>query len=410
MDRAILHADLNSFFASVAQQDNVSLRGKPVGILKARGRTCVIACSNEAKTFGVKTGMPLSVVITLCPQIALVPADFNRYEAMTKAFIKICHNYSDVVEVFSLDEVFLDVTWIKHLFGGSVALALSLQEQIKKDMGEWIGCSIGIAKNKMLAKLASGMAPKKSILKVTDDNLPALLATAPFTEVCGIGYRLTARLNKMGIGSLPQISAAPLNVLLAEFGPFWALQLKRLAAGEDDAPLIPAINLPHAKSVSRTFTLFADTNDKKAVRALISNLVEEAAWKLRRMGLSGRQFGLAIRGGGQAQSGYITGKTFTNSGRFVFSRLLTLYDSWRWRQVVRYAGVWISLLEQDEHLTLPLFADEKRQGQINQAMDLVNQHYGYHTLHPATMMNAAIIRPEINGYLGDKQFRLNHSI
>src|SRR3990167_6872175 len=321
MDRAILHADLNSFFASVAQQDNVSLRGKPVGILKARGRTCVIACSNEAKTFGVKTGMPLSVVITLCPQIALVPADFNRYEAMTKAFIKICHNYSDVVEVFSLDEVFLDVTWIKHLFGGSVALALSLQEQIKKDMGEWIG-------------------------------------------------------------SLPQISAAPLNVLLAEFGPFWDLQLKRLAAGEDDAPLIPAINLPHAKSVSRTFTLFADTNDKKAVRALISNLVEEAAWKLRRMGLSGRQFGLAIRGGGQAQSGYITGKTFTNSGRFVFSRLLTLYDSWRWRQVVRYAGVWISLLEQDEHLTLPLFADEKRQGQINQAMDLVNQHYGYHTLHP----------------------------
>lgn len=384
----------------------MSLRGKPVGILKAKGRTCVIACSNEAKTFGVRTGMPLATVRTLCPQIVLVPADFDRYEDMTKTFIKICQNYSDVVEVFSLDEVFLDVTWIKHLFGGSLALAHDLQQKIKKEMGEWIGCSIGIAKNKMLAKLASGMAPKKSILKVTDQNQQELLAAAPFTEVCGIGYRLTYRLNKMGIFNLPQIAAAPLITLLAEFGPFWALQLKRLSIGQDDTPLTPAAKLADAKSVSRTFTLFADTKDKAAIRALISNLVEEAVWKLRCMGLSGRQFGLSIRGGGESRSGYITGKTFTNSGRFVFSQLMKLYASWRWQQVVRFAGVWISLLETDKHLTLSLFPADQKLERINQAMDLVNEHYGYHTLHPAAMLSATIIRPEINGYLGDKQFRL----
>src|SRR3989344_1005075 len=406
MVKTILHADLNSFFASVAQQDNPTLRGKPVGILKALGRTCVIACSNEAKKFGVASGMPLSTVRVLCPQIALVPADFDRYESMTKTFIKICQNYSDVVEVFSLDEVFLDVTWIKHLFGGSMSLAHDLQQQIKKEMGEWIGCSIGIAKNKMLAKLASGMAPKKSILKVTDENQKDLLAAAPFSEVCGIGYRLTYRLNKMGIFNLPQIAAAPLTTLLAEFGPFWALQLKRLAEGEDDTPLTPAAKLADAKSVSRTFTLFADTKDKAAIRALISNLVEEAVWKLRRMGLSGRQLGLSIRGGGESRSGYITGKNFTNSGRFVFSQLMKLYASWRWRQVVLFAGVWISLLETDKHLTLPLFPADQKLERINQAMDLVNEHYGYHTLHPAAMLGAQIIRPEINGYLGDKQFRL----
>src|SRR3989338_11179862 len=100
MVKTILYADLNSFFASVAQQDDTRLRGKPVGILKALGRTCVIACSNEAKKFGGVTGMPLSQVRVLCPQITLVPANFDRYESMTKTFIKICQNYSDVVEDF----------------------------------------------------------------------------------------------------------------------------------------------------------------------------------------------------------------------------------------------------------------------------------------------------------------------
>ncbi|MCG2691424.1 hypothetical protein L6272_01210 [Microgenomates group bacterium] len=142
MDPIILHVDLNSFFASVAQQNHPFLRGKPVGIIKAIGRTCVIANSDEAKKFGVKTGMSLSEVKTLCPQIILVPADFSQYAEITKKFIKLMDNYSDQVEVFSLDEVFLDVTYTAHLFGGPLLLAYDLQARLKQKLGVWMNCSV----------------------------------------------------------------------------------------------------------------------------------------------------------------------------------------------------------------------------------------------------------------------------
>jgi hypothetical protein len=134
--------------------------------------------------------------------------------------------------------------------------------------------------------------------------------------------------------------------------------------------------------------------------------VEEAVFKLRKMGLTGRQFGLMIRGGGQAQSGCLTGKTFTNSGNFVFDRLYQLYQSWRWYRPVRFVGVWISLLTRENNLSLPLFVGDQKASQLNRAVDRINSRYGYHSVRPANMLFTKVIRPEINGYLGDKQFRL----
>ncbi|MBU2052154.1 DNA polymerase IV, partial [Patescibacteria group bacterium] len=292
--RVIIHADLNSFFASVEQQADPALRGQPVGILKAKGRTCVIAASDEAKSFGVKTGTNVYEARALCPQIILIPADFPKYEVTTQKFIRLTAEFSDRVEVFSLDEVFLDITDTAWWFGGPVSLAKKLQLRVKQELGEAVGCSIGIAGNKLMAKMASGLAPRRGILEVTEANKQKLLARAPFTEVCGIGYRLTKRLHALGINSLPQISATPDSILLANFGPFWGRQLKRMSRGEDDSPVVTNDQLRQAKSVSRTYTLYQDTNDQAKIKALLRNLVEEAAWKLRQMGLVGRQFGLGI--------------------------------------------------------------------------------------------------------------------
>lgn len=404
--RIILHVDLNSFFASVEQQANPWLRGKPVGIIKDVGRTCVIACSNEAKTCGIKTGMNLSQVKTLCPQIILIPADFPKYSFVTRQFIHLCSHYTDIMEVFSLDEVFLDVTHTHHLFNGPVLLAYDIQSRLQTEIGDWLGCSIGIASNKLLAKLASGLTPKKSVYVVTKANRSSLLARAPFEEVCGIGYRLTQRLKAMGIESLPQILATPDHILTAEFGPFWSPALKRLAKGEDNSPLITPDQLPDAKSVSRTYTLFKNTKDRTVIKALIRNLVEEACFKLRSMGLVGRQFGLAIRGDHFNQSKYVTRKSFTDNGRRVFNEVYTIYNNWHWPYPVRFAGVWISLLTRKTYLPQSLFLEDKRQDQLLQAIDRVNGIYGCYVLYPATMLNHHIIRPEINGYLGDKQFQL----
>ncbi|MFH0943528.1 MAG: DNA polymerase IV [Candidatus Beckwithbacteria bacterium] len=402
----ILHVDLNSFFASVEQQVNPALRGKPVGIIKDFGRSCVIAASNEAKKFGVKTGMSLSQVKTLCPRIILLPADFPKYADVTHRFIKLCSHYTDTLEVFSLDEVFLDVTQTAYLFGGSLLLAYDLQARLKQEIGDWLGCSIGIAHNKFLAKLASGMAPKQSVYVVTPENQSQLLAKAPFTEVCGIGFRLSARLKTIGITSLAQILTTPESILQAEFGPFWTSQLTRLARGEDDSSLTTPDQLADAKSVSRTHTLFSDTKDKNLIKSLIRNLVEEACFKLRSMGLVGRQFGLMVRGDQKAQSDYLTRKTFTASGRRVFKELYTIYNNWHWPHSVRFVGVWISLLTRKNYLSLPLLPADQKQDRLLQAIDKINQTFGDYTIHPATLINQTLVRPEINGFMGDKQYQL----
>src|SRR3989344_3851041 len=123
----ILHVDLNSFFAQAEQQANPFWRGKPVGILKAAGRTCVIAASVEAKRHGVKTGARLSEAKKICPQIILVPADFDKYADITYRFINICKSYSPYVEVFSLDECFIDVTETEKFWGGAGNIALEIK-------------------------------------------------------------------------------------------------------------------------------------------------------------------------------------------------------------------------------------------------------------------------------------------
>lgn len=400
-----MHADLNSFFASVEQQTNPYLRGKPVGIIKSWGRSCVIAASNEAKINGVATGMSLKEIRSVCPDLILVPADFPKYFDVTKRFITLCRRYTDLLEVFSIDEVFLDITRTARWFNGPLELARLIQRDLKEQIGDYLGCSIGIAGNKLLAKMAGGMAPKKSIVRVTPENQAALLAKVPFTEVCGIGYRLTKKLAAVGITSLPQITAVPDEILLPLVGPYWVRELKRIARGEDETPLVPVESLPDAKSVSRSYTLFADASDPAQIKALIRNLSEEAAWKLRQMGLAGRQLGLIIRGEHFSQAGYITNKSCTDSGKQIFTQLQRIYESWRWPHAVRFAGVWVSLLVRKNCLSRPLFPEAVKAEQLTAAVDSINQTYGEYAVFPASLLNFKLIRPETNGYLGDKQFQ-----
>ena len=405
MNRTIIHADLNSFFAAVEQQANPFLRGKPVGIIKDIGRTCIIAASDEAKTCGVKTGMPLKEVKRLCPAIILVPADFSKYFNVTQRFIDLCSHYTPEIEVFSLDEVFLDVTQTEKIFNGALMIADDIQSRLKTEIGDWLGCSIGIAANKLLAKMASSIAPRKGVLVVDEDNKEALLAKIPFEEVCGIGCRLTRRLNNMGIFSLPQITQTPDKNLQAEFGPYWTKHLKRIARGEDNNQVIVLKQLPDAKSVSRTFTLFHNTTNPDEIKGLIRNLVEEATGKLRQMGLSGRQFGISVRGHNLGQSKHVTRKYFTDNGRVVFDEVYRLFNNLNWRHPVRFVGIWISLLTRKNYLSQPLFIADREKEELLKAVDHINQRYGDYAIHPGTLLYRKIIRPEVNGFLGDKQFQ-----
>ena len=401
----LLHIDMDSYFASVEQQFNQNLAGKPVGVLKALGRTCVIAASREAKKYGIKTGTSVWDARALCPQITFVPADFDKYFSVTKKFIKICENFSPYFEVFSIDELFLDVTLTQPLFGSAPVIAQKIKEQIKKEIGQYVTCSVGISYNRLLAKLASGMNKPDGVFEITSQNRDEVLFKANLTDMCGIGRRLEKRLLNMGIKNLKILRQIPLNTLKAEFGLSLAQNLKNFSYGEDSSRLTNLDDLTDAKSISRTFTLFKDTTDEIKIRQTLLNLCAEVGYKLRKMRMEGRQFGLGIRGDNQDECVHKTFKIYTDSNSEIFKIIWNLYRNLSWKNSVRFLGVWAGLLSRNENLTMCLFPEEQKKQKLNLAVDKINNKFGGFTLYPATLLGGELIRPEVNGYLGDKKYQ-----
>lgn len=158
MSRVIFHIDMNSYFASVASQMNPQLRGKAIGVGGKPGtRGIIAAASREAKARGVKTAMSAYAALRACPELLIVDGDMRAVTDLTNRFLAIFRRYTDEVEVFSIDEAFLDVTDWHERFGGPVELARRIKDDIRRELGECITCSIGIAENKLLAKLASDL-------------------------------------------------------------------------------------------------------------------------------------------------------------------------------------------------------------------------------------------------------------
>lgn len=410
MERKILHLDMDSFFASVEQQTNPKLVGKPVGVIKGEGRTCIIAASREAKKVGIKTGTTTYDAKKIYPKIILVPADFDKYFSVTQRFIDICSRFSPDLEVFSIDELFLEVTKTEKFFGGVSGIVSGIKTAIKDEIGEYITCSIGISYNRLLAKLASDINKPNGVFEITKENRDEVLFSRKLTDVCGLGFRLEKKLFDMGITNFKTLREIPIEYLEASLGPFWPKELKRLSFSEDDTLLTRVGEIPKMKSVSRTFTLYENTTDLKIIRATLRNLCEEASWKARQMGMAGRIAGISLRGdlGELGKFGDFRHKTlkyFIDSGSDLFEIVWGLFEKMQRGGSVRFLGVWLGMLKSKNELTMNLFAEEKRKESLTVAMDKVNKKYGELTLYPAVMLGSSKIKSEVNGFLGDKGFR-----
>lgn len=413
MQNVILHLDMDSFFASVEQQANPKLIGKPIGVIKGKGRTCIIAASKEAKKLGIKTGTATYEAKAIYPQIILVPADFDKYFSVTQRFIEICSRYSPDLEIFSIDELFLDVTKTADFFGGVLGVCQKIKQDLKKEIGKYITCSIGISYNRLLAKLASGMKKPDGVFEITSQNRDEVLFSQKLTEVCGLGPRLEKRLFNLGITDFKNLREIPIEYLEASLGPFWPKELKKLSRGEDDSLLTRIGGIPQAKSVSRTFTLYKNTTDINEIKATLRNLCEEAAFKARQMGAMGRLVGLSVRGGEKelGNLGYLgdykhkTLKYFIDSGGEIFGVVWKLFEEMKWSGSVRFLGMWLSLLKPKNELTISLLPEEHKRANLVAAMDKVNKRFGELTLYPAILLEGSLIKSEVNGFLGDKAFR-----
>ena len=281
--KTILHIDFDSYFASCEQQFNPKLRGKPIGVTAQNGRTAIIAASREAKKLGVKSPSRTFDALEKVPYMIFVPAHFERYWEITQKFLDICKDYSPYVELFSLDEVFMDITSTQNLFGDKYQLINKIEERIKNEIGEFITVSVGISHYKLLAKLGSGINKPNGLLEITPLNLEEIYSRIKLTDLCGIGARIEKRLNRIGIYTPLELRDAPVNILLNEFKNIEGHFLKNLGLGEDDSAVIPYYSQTQTKSIGRNYSLPKNEYNRRIVFQNVYELCEEVSIKLRRL-------------------------------------------------------------------------------------------------------------------------------
>ncbi|TSC66692.1 MAG: Uncharacterized protein CEO21_114 [Microgenomates group bacterium Gr01-1014_80] len=459
--RTILHIDFNSYFATVEQQANPRLRGKPIGVTGGdrMKRTVIGAASVEAKRFGVKTGMQIWEARKLCPSLILVPGDSDKYLEVTKRFLGILKDYSLHLEVFSIDECFLELSTSviasdseaisKHELDCFVAYAprndvrataLEIKSRIRSEIGEWITCSIGISYNKLMAKLA-GSLQKPDGLVIIPDQKTAIesLNKVELDAVCGIGSRIKKRLFNMGVTDFRKLRTVPLPALLASFKSYGQV-LFNYARGIDERPVIAFYEKPEVKSVGHRHTIDHDTADPVEIKQILLKLTELIARKLRAKKLVGRtvscwfRYGFVhLRGGVENPSGSHLGGVFlgngmqttipyTDDGLEIFHAGWKLFEKIWERGEIRMIGVSVSNLKPQTPGNLSFLEENYKREVITRALDKVNDKYGEFTLQrgvllPASPAPLASLRakrgeqtPNIrrmpNPFLADRKFRI----
>lgn len=410
MEKTILHIDFDSFFASVEQQYNPKLRGKPIGVTAQNGRTCIIAASREAKKLGVKSPSRTFEALQMVPDMIFVPAHFNLYWEITQKFINICKDYSPYVELFSLDEVFMDITQTIPLFKSAYSISERIKQRIREEIGEFITVSVGISYNKLLAKLASSMKKPNGQFEITKDNLLDVYKNIELTDFCGIGERVNLRLNKLGIYTPTDLKNAPLELLVREFKDIEGHFLKSIGLGIDNSSVKPYYDEVETKSVGRNYCLPKNEYDKRLVFQNVYELCEEVSLKLRRLGKSAKTGGIYLGGstnvnGRKTENYFDSGADFYNLCMSILKNNNFYFGS---KTYVRRIGVWAANLEDNKNLTLSLFSPRKEK--LIKTIDIINEKFGDHTIRNGFLLYADKLTTVPNGYMADKYERTKFAL
>jgi DNA polymerase-4 len=422
--RVILHLDMNSFFASVEQQKNPALRGRPVVVGGAPGtRSIVAAASREAKRYGIKTAMRTSDAQRLCPQLEFVYPDFDAYVDIHRRLIDIVTRFTDAVEVFSIDEVFMDVTdmMVQHrgsavqgvqatrmdkktattlrqrsdaydVYGAAEDCARRIKAVMAAELGEWLTCSVGIAPNKLLAKLGSDLKKPDGLITIRPEEAVAYLDRAQLQDICGIGMQIYRRLYQLGIRSFADLRGADVGLLRAEFGVVRGTWLHEAAWGRDDDPVIPHLEMPAQKSFSKQHTLVANTRDPAVLKPVLYKLAEIVGRKMR---AEDKRAMLVFW--------YVRWEDMTGAGGHVrmtrpVADGLEIYRH-AWDAILRHGiarpvrlvSVGVADLVTPTHEQLDLFVDLPRQQRVLAAMDRINDIYGELTVRRGLLLDPSQI-------------------
>jgi DNA polymerase IV len=280
---------MDAFYASVEQRDNPETTGKPVIVGGIDGRGVVAAASYEVRKFGVHSAMPMSTALRLCPHAICIRPRMARYKEVSEQVFAIFHEVTPVVQGLSLDEAFLDVTDSVALLGDAVAIARRIKTRIREVTS--LTASVGVAPNKLVAKIASDLAKPDGLTVVAPDRVQEILDPLSVRRLPGLGRKTGVKVEERGIHTFAQLRTAPDSVLWTLFGRY-GQRVRERASGIDDRPVHPD---REEKSISAEDTFERDLGDPRALRVQLSELADRACERLRHKHLMARCIGIKIR-------------------------------------------------------------------------------------------------------------------
>ena len=368
--RWIMHIDMDAFFASVEQLDNPELKGKPLIVGGQSCRGVVSTCSYEARKFGVHSAMPMVEARRLCPHAEFLPGRMWRYEEVSREIMRIFHEEAPLVEQLSIDEAFLDVSGMERLCKDVRNVGWRIKERIKNEIG--LTCSVGLAPNKFLAKMASDLQKPDGFTVITHEEARSFIAPLPVTKIFGIGGAAKQMLAQFGIATIGQLANADRSILQKVFGKN-ADKVQHLAMGLDDRPVIPETA---PKSIGRETTFEKDLYTFEDCKAAILELSGQAGFRLRNKGYSGRTVTLKVK----FKDFKVITRSISSEGDIscdeeIFSLAVKLLKDVAYENGVRLLGVTVSNL-QDGSCGSLCFEENTKLLQRNAAVDNLKKRFG----------------------------------
>jgi DNA polymerase-4 len=377
MERVVLHIDMDAFYASVEQMDHPELKGKPVIVGGSSKRGVVSAASYEARKFGVRSAMPIFEAKRKCPQGIFVPVRIARYKELSDKVMERLEKYSPIVEQLSIDEAYLDLTGLEKLCGSPEVIGRRIKEEIRKVYS--LTCSVGIAPNKFLAKVASESSKPDGLTIISLREAAIAAQRLPLEKVPGVGKHTVERLAKLGASSLGDLLLLKEERVARAVGKF-AYTLLEFAKGEDDSPVVSQTD---AKSISSEETFEVNTNDFEVLRKELLLQAEEVGRRLRKYELKGSTVTLKLR---RADFFRLTRSiTFgepTDSTKALYEWGLKLLEAVDLSEKYRLIGIAVSHLVNSQGVPtqMSLFDQETRRDQswrkVENAMDSITEKFG----------------------------------
>jgi DNA polymerase-4 len=383
---------MNAFFISCEMTRNDSLVGIPAAVAgDPKKRTGIILAANyEARSFGVKTAMVLHEALKLCPKLTIVPPDHHFYGQKSEEVMDLLSKYTPTLEQNSIDEAWLDMTGSEGLFGKPVVAAKRIMDEIKDGLGLW--CSIGIAKNKFLAKMAAEMKKPLGITELWQHDIQDKLWPLPVKEMYGVGAKTSEKLNRMGIKTIGELAKSDVSTVIKALGKV-GNEIYLHANGIDNSTVLARVD-DDAKSIGREKTLPKDITDIEKAKIVLMELADDIGMTVRKQGKQGRTVHITMKYSDfRSVTRQITIPATSVTKEIYQAGCRLLEQNWNKSNSVRLIGISISGFHEDissDQLSLfypmQIHVTTDKNKQIDKAMDKIRNKYGSEKITLATLV------------------------